>query len=499
MAEQHVDVLIVGAGISGIGAACHLERQCPGKSYAILERRRAIGGTWDLFRYPGIRSDSDMFTFGFNFRPWLDTKVLADGDSIRTYVRDTAREYGVEDHIRFGTRAVTASWSSAEQRWTVTARDEGTDETSTWTANYLLGCTGYYNYDQGYRPDFPGEERFGGILVHPQHWPEDLDYRGKRVVIIGSGATAVTLMPAMAEDAAHVTMLQRSPTYIVSLPARDKISAAMRKLLPAQVVYKLARARNIAMQRTIYAVARAKPDLIRGLVVKGAQRQLGSTADIKHFTPKYDPWDQRLCVVPDGDLFRAIRGGKAEIVTDGIKTFTETGIELESGQHLDADVIITATGLNVQMLGGAEVEVDGRAVAINECVTYKGVLLEGVPNATLVFGYINASWTLKADLAAEYTCRLLNHMDEHGYTTVVAHAREADRAEGSVMGALRSGYVVRGNAFLPRQGTRGPWKVTNDYLRDAQMLRRGAIDDGILEFGTPAAAEVGSAHTPATA
>ncbi|HET6878017.1 MAG TPA: NAD(P)/FAD-dependent oxidoreductase [Jatrophihabitans sp.] len=499
MAEHHVDVLIVGAGVSGIGAACHLERECPGKSYAILERRRAIGGTWDLFRYPGIRSDSDMFTFGYNFQPWHDTKVLADGESIRTYLRDTAREYGVERHIRFGAGVQKASWSSTDQRWTVTATDEGTGETTTWTANFLLGCTGYYNYDRGHRPDFPGEERFAGTLVHPQHWPDDLDHRGKRIVIIGSGATAVTLMPALAQDAAHVTMLQRSPTYIVSLPARDEITAAMRKVLPPAVAYKLARARNITMQRAIYALARARPDLVRRLVVRGARRQLGDHADLKHFTPEYDPWDQRLCVVPDGDLFRAIRAGKAEVVTDRIKTLTESGVELESGRHLDADIIITATGLAVQMLGGAELEVDGRPVRINERVTYKGVLLEGVPNAALVFGYINASWTLKADLAAEYTCRLLNYMDEHGYSTAVARALDADRAAGSVMGALKSGYVVRGNAHLPRQGTRGPWKVTNNYLRDVPMLRRAPIDDGVLEFGTHRASGAVSAHTPATA
>jgi cation diffusion facilitator CzcD-associated flavoprotein CzcO len=482
MGEQHLDVLIVGAGISGIGAACHLTRESPGKTYAILERRQTMGGTWDLFRYPGIRSDSDMFTFGFNFRPWLETKVLADGTSIREYVQDTAAEYGVEKHIRYGIKVLSANWSSAEARWTVEAVTEATGEPTRFTANFVMACTGYYNYDHGYRPDFPGQERFTGEVVHPQHWPDDLDYAGKKVVIIGSGATAVTLVPAMAEDAAHVTMLQRSPTYIVSLPAEDKISANLRRVLPASVVYKLARRRNIGIQRAIYALAKARPNAVRKLVLKGAERQLKGTSDLRHFSPKYDPWDQRLCIVPDGDLFKSIRDGKASIVTDRIESFTETGISLESGDELEADLIITATGLNVQLMGGATLEVDGSPVAVNQAVTYKGVLLEGVPNAAIVFGYVNASWTLKADIAAEYACRLINHMDAHGYTQVVAHAQEADRGEGSVLAALNSGYVRRGNDHLPRQGTHGPWKVRNDYLRDVPVLRRAPIEDGILEF-----------------
>jgi cation diffusion facilitator CzcD-associated flavoprotein CzcO len=480
----YTDVLIVGAGISGIGAACHLARSCPGKSVTIIERRRAIGGTWDLFRYPGIRSDSDMYTFGFNFRPWIDTKVLADGPAIREYVRDTAREFGIQDKIRFGVRVTKASWSSDTDLWTVDTRDEGTGETAQWTTRYLMACTGYYDYDNGYRPNFPGEDRFQGTLVHPQHWPENLDYRGKKVVIIGSGATAVTLMPAMTQDAAHVTMLQRSPTYIVSLPARDKISAALQRVLPVEVVYKLARMRNIAVQRLIYGLAKARPSAVRGLVARGVKRELGEQVDMRDFTPKYDPWDQRLCVVPDGDLFRSLRGGKAEIVTDVIDAVTETGLRLACGRHLEADIIVTATGLNVQLLGGATLEVDGEAVPVAERVTYKGVLLESVPNATLVFGYINASWTLKADIAAEYTCRLINYMDRHGYTRAVAHAPAGEGTDISVMGALQSGYVQRGNDRLPRQGTHGPWRVTNNYLRDVPMLRRAPIDDGLLEFRT---------------
>jgi cation diffusion facilitator CzcD-associated flavoprotein CzcO len=482
MAVEHVDVLIVGAGVAGIGAACHLTRQSPGKRYLILERRERIGGTWDLFRYPGIRSDSDMLTFGYSFRPWTETKVLADGGSIRQYLIDTAAEYGVGRHIRHGISVEKASWSSEEGRWTLDTRDAATGQRVRFTANFLMTCTGYYDYDAGYRPAFPDEDAFTGPIVHPQHWPEDLDYRGKRVVIIGSGATAVTLVPAMAEDAAHVTMLQRSPTYITSLPARDKLAEQLRRHLPADVVYRLARRRNLTLQRAMFRLSRSRPQIVRRMILRAAERQLHGHSDLKHFTPTYDPWDQRLCVVPDGDLFRTIRKGKADIVTDRIKRFTATGVELESGAELAADIVISATGLNVQMLGGAQLEVDGEPVALNQRVTYKGVLLEGVPNATVVFGYTNAAWTLKADLAAEYTCRLLNHMDAHGYTQAVARARDADRGPDSAMGSLNSGYVRRGNDRLPRQGTHGPWKITNDYRRDRPMLLRAPIDDGVLQF-----------------
>jgi cation diffusion facilitator CzcD-associated flavoprotein CzcO len=482
MAVEHVDVLIVGAGISGVGAACHLTRESPGKRYLILERRERMGGTWDLFRYPGIRSDSDMFTFGYNFRPWNETKVLADGPSIRQYVADTAAEYGVDKHIRYGITVTKASWSTEESQWTLETVDAATGLQRLFTANFVIACTGYYDYDQGYRPAFPDEDAFGGPIVHPQHWSEDLDYRNKRVVIIGSGATAVTLVPAMAEDAAHVTMLQRSPTYIMSLPVRDTISEKLRRVLPDDVVFRLARRRNITIQRAMYRLSRSRPGVVRNILLKGAARQLHGRSDMKHFTPDYDPWDQRLCVVPDGDLFRVIRHGRADIVTDRINRFTSTGIELASGDELAADVIISATGLNVQLLGGAELEVDGEPVPLNQRVSYKSVLLEGVPNASLVFGYTNASWTLKADLAAEYTCRLLNHMDAHGYTQAVVHAGAEDRGPDSVLGALDSGYVRRGNDRLPRQGTNGPWQVRNDYLRDVPMLRKAPIEDGVLQF-----------------
>ncbi len=491
MAVQHFDVLIIGAGVSGIDAACHLARECPGKSYAILERRERLGGTWDLFRYPGIRSDSDMFTFGYSFRPWNETRVLADGPSIRQYVADTAAEYGADQHIRYGLKVLHSSWSSADGRWTVEVRNEKTRRKQRFTANYLIAATGYYDYDQGYRPQFPGEERFAGPIVHPQHWPEDLDYAGKRVVIIGSGATAVTLVPAMAPDAGHVTMLQRSPTYIMSLPSVDKISQGMRRFLPDAAVWRMTRRRNITIQRALYGLARSRPGVVRNLILKSAAKQLRGTSDLANFTPEYDPWDQRLCVVPDGDLFRVVRDGRADIVTDRIETFTEKGIKLVSGQELEADVIIAATGLNVQMLGGASVEVDGEPVALNQNVTYKGVLVEGIPNASMIFGYTNASWTLKADIACEYTCRLLNYMDRHGYTQVVAHATDADRSTDSVLGSLDSGYVRRGNDRLPRQGTHGPWKVRNDYVRDVPVLKLGAINDGILQFSRPSAAAAG--------
>jgi cation diffusion facilitator CzcD-associated flavoprotein CzcO len=487
MAIEHVDVLIVGAGVSGIGAACHLARECPDKTYLVLERRSRMGGTWDLFRYPGIRSDSDMFTFGYNFRPWHETKVLADGPSIQRYVAETAAEYGVDEHIRYGMQVLKASWSTDDGRWTVEARDAATRRRKRFTAGFLIACTGYYNYDQGYRPEFPGEADFTGPIIHPQHWPDELDYRGKKVVVIGSGATAVTLVPAMAEDAGHVTMLQRSPSYVLSLPAVDGISERLRRVLPDSVVFRMARRRNIGLQRALYGISKSRPSAMRSLLLKLAQRQLGGAFDPKHFSPKYNPWDQRMCIVPDADLFKTIRSGRADIVTDRIERFTPTGIRLASGDELEADIIVTATGLNVQMLGGAEMEIDGAPIAVNEALTYKSVMLEGVPNATIVFGYTNASWTLKADLACEYTCRLLNHMDAHGYSQAVAHATAADRGTGSVLDSLTSGYVRRAADRLPRQGLRAPWRVRNDYLRDVPVLRFGAIDDGVLRFTRVAA------------
>ncbi|WP_330457499.1 NAD(P)/FAD-dependent oxidoreductase [Streptomyces sp. NBC_00820] len=485
MTQRHVDVLIIGAGLSGISAACHLARHNPGKTYAVLERRARVGGTWDLFRYPGVRSDSDMYTFGYRFRAWRGTKILADGADIRRYVQETADEHGVSGRIRFGRRVARANWSSAEGRWTVEALDETTGESETYSCAFLVNATGYYDYDAGHRPDFPGEERFTGTVVHPQHWPEDLDHRGKRVVVIGSGATAITLVPAMAGDAAHVTMVQRSPTYIMTLPQYDPVSVLLRKAgVPAELLYRFGRSRNIALQRGLYALCRSAPTVMRKVLLAGVRAQLGKSVDMRHFTPSYKPWDQRLCVVPGGDLFKALKSGEASVVTDHIDSFTETGVRLRSGEDIPADIVVTATGLRVQIAGGARLEVDGRPVTTRDHVIYKGVLLDGVPNLAVVLGYTNASWTLKADMACEYVSRLLTHMDERGHTQVVPVATEADRAPESAMGdSLTSGYIARGDAVMPRQGTRAPWRIWNNYYRDRRALRRAPVDDPALRFG----------------
>ncbi|UBM08570.1 flavin-containing monooxygenase [Cupriavidus metallidurans] len=480
--NANYDVLIIGAGLSGIGMACHLAEACPGKRVGILERRSAIGGTWDLFRYPGIRSDSDMFSFGYKFRPWHELKVLADGPSIRRYIGDTAREYGVDKWIQFGLKVLRASWSSEDQYWTVTTQQEGSHDTRTLTCKFLIPCTGYYNYDHGHRPDFAGLERFQGICVHPQHWPEDLDYRGKRVIVIGSGATAVTLVPAMAGQASHVTMLQRSPSYVFSVPAYDKISAVLQKMLPARWVYGLARWRNIRLQRFIYRTAKRWPRRVRSWLLSHVEQQLGHGADMRHFSPSYNPWDQRLCAVPDGDLFKVISEGKASVVTDHIETITETGIRLKSGKSLDADIIITATGLQLQSLGGMEVQVDGRPRHPSSLMTYKSVLMQDVPNLANLFGYTNASWTLKVDLAANYICRLLNHMDRHGYNVVTPIAPAGEMLEETVMDSLQSGYVQRGRSTLPRQGRTPPWRVLHNFVADREMLTRHPIHDPALRF-----------------
>lgn len=482
MSQHHLDVLIIGAGVSGIGMACHLKRECPGKSFAILERRQSLGGTWDLFRYPGIRSDSDMFTFGYNFRPWTGGKVLADGASIKNYVRETARENNVDRHIRYGLKVITADWSSADKLWTVVAEEESTGEQQTFTTEFLIGCTGYYNYDHGYKPDFPGESDFKGQVVHPQHWPEDLDYAGKKVVVIGSGATAITLVPTLAEKAAHVTMLQRSPTYLMPLPSTDKVTLGLQKVLPEKLAYRLTRARNISISRLLYQRSRKSPKAMRRLFLSIIRRQLDGKADMRHFTPDYNPWDQRLCVVKDGDLFDVIKSGKASIATDHIERFTEKGIRLKSGETLEADIIIPATGLEIQMLGGIKPRVDGEPVIMRDKVIYKNVMVEGIPNAAMIFGYTNISWTLKVDIAAEYLCRLLNLMDKRGYHSVVARDTENSRGEDTILGSLNSGYIKRADDRLPRQGTHGPWKSTQNYLEDVKTLRFEPIEDGYLEF-----------------
>ncbi len=481
------DVLIIGAGLSGIGMACRLARECPGKRVGIIERRNAIGGTWDLFRYPGIRSDTDMFCFGFDFRPWDQLKVMGDGPVIRQYVADTAREYGVDKKIQFGLKMTAAEWSSEQACWTVTTLHEASGETRTYRANMLVGATGYYNYDQGYLPSFPGQERFQGQRIHPQHWPENLDYAGKRVVVIGSGATAVTLVPAMAAKAGHVTMLQRSPTYIFSLPAYDKLSGLLRHVLPESWVFGLARKRNILIQRWMYRAAKRWPDKVRSWLLNGVRKRLGPDYDMRHFTPRYNPWEERLCAVPDADLFEAIKAGKASMATDQIETFTETGIQLKSGQHLDADIIITATGLQVQILGGAELKVDGQSRPPSSVMTYKGTLMQDVPNMAWIIGYTNAPWTLKADIAARYICRLLKHMDQHGYVAAIPRAPEGVmQNDESILDSLGSGYVQRARNELPRQGEDLPWRVLHHYERDSVMLLKDPIDDGVLEFRTAA-------------
>jgi monooxygenase len=480
MQPEHVDVLIIGAGLSGVGTACHLRANCPQKSFTILEARDAIGGTWDLFRYPGIRSDSDMFTLGYDFRPWEDPKAIADGPAIRRYIRDTARDHRIEDEIRFHHRVVSADWSSADARWAVEAERTDTGETVRLTCDFLFGCTGYYRYDEGYLPDFEGRERFEGTIVHPQFWPEELDYAGKRVVVIGSGATAVTLVPAMAEDAAHVTMLQRSPSYVVTLPANDPIADALRKRLSPQAAYKLVRWKNVLLTLLSFNLSRRWPKLIRKAIRRGVRRRLPEGYDVDtHFNPRYNPWEQRLCLVPDSDLFEAVSAGTASIVTDGIETFTENGLKLTSGAELEADVIVTATGLNLLMLGGVELSLDGTPVDFSERVAYKGMMLSGVPNLAMTLGYTNASWTLKCDLVARYVCRLLNHMDAYGYAVATPQPPEPSLPVEPFID-FNSGYVLRSIHELPKQGAVQPWRLHQNYFRDIRLLKRGPVDDAMV-------------------
>jgi cation diffusion facilitator CzcD-associated flavoprotein CzcO len=486
MTTEHFDVLIVGAGLSGVGAGVHLHEKCPGKTYVILEGRPSMGGTWDLFRYPGVRSDSDMHTLGYTFRPWREAKSIADGPAILSYVRETAAEYGVDAHIRYGHLVKSAAWDSAASTWTVTAERPGAG-TATFTCNLLFMCAGYYSYRAGFTADFPGVGDYRGRMVHPQAWPEDLDYAGKRVVVIGSGATAMTLVPAMAETAGHVTMLQRSPTYVVSRPDQDAIANRLRKLLPERLAYGITRWKNVTLQGYFYRKTRTEPDKIKQMILAGVRRELGPDFDVEtHFTPRYNPWDQRLCLVPNSDLFAAIRSGKASVITDHIETFTETGIQLRSGEALQADVIVTATGLNLAILGEAAFSVDGAPVDFSRTWTYKGMMFSGVPNLVSTFGYINASWTLRADLTCEYVCRLANHLDRLGATQVTPRLRDSDRdmPERPWIGDFSSGYMQREMHRFPRQGDREPWINPQDYKRDKQMIRRGAIEDGVLVFET---------------
>ena len=480
MSVEDLDVLIVGAGLSGIGAACHLRRECPDKRLAILEGRAALGGTWDLFRYPGIRSDSDMYTLGYSFRPWTDPQAIADGPSIRRYIEDTAREHGVDSLIRYRHRVLRAEWDSAQALWTLQVKRGEEAEPVQLRCRMLVLCTGYYRYEAGYTPDFPGRERFTGTFIHPQHWPQDFAPDGRRILVIGSGATAVTLVPALVEQGAQVTLLQRSPSYVINLPQQDRLLAALRRLLPATWVYRLARTRNVALQMFFYNLARTCPGLVRRLLLGLVRRQLGTDADLRHFSPRYNPWDQRVCAVPDGDLFAALRSGRAEVVTAQIDTFTEQGVRLRSGQELTADTIVSATGLELQLFGGLQLVVDGRPFVAAESMGYRGLMLRDLPNAVMILGYTNASWTLKADLSSQYLCRLIRHMDAHGQRQVTP------RQHGAVGKApfldLKSGYIERAAHLLPSQGDRMPWKVYQNYLLDLILLRHGRLEDGSLEF-----------------
>ncbi|MFZ0329718.1 MAG: NAD(P)/FAD-dependent oxidoreductase [Acinetobacter bohemicus] len=480
--EKHIDILIVGAGISGIGLAVHLSKHCPQRQFDIIERRESFGGTWDFFKYPGIRSDSDMSTFGFNFKPWQKANVLADGASIKGYLLEVLDEYKLKEKIHFQHRVLAANYDSTQKKWLVEIEDAN-QKKQTWIANFVLGCTGYYNYDQGFQPNFPNQQAFKGQLIHPQFWPADLQYAGKKVVIIGSGATAITLVPALAKGGAeHVTMLQRSPTYIASVPSIDFVYDKMRKVLPEDLAYKLTRARNIGMQRGIYALAQKQPKLLRKLLLKSIEMQLKGKVDMKHFTPSYNPWDQRLCVVPDGDLFKILRSGQASIETDQIDQFNEKGILLKSGQHLDADIIVSATGLEIQILGGIKATIDGKPMDTSKHMLYQGIMVSDVPNMAMIIGYINASWTLKVDIAAEYICRLINYMDKNGYDEVIAQGDQTELMEDTVMGSLSSGYIARAVDVMPKQGKHAPWNVTNNYLADRKVLKNARFDDGVLKF-----------------
>jgi cation diffusion facilitator CzcD-associated flavoprotein CzcO len=465
------DVLIVGAGLSGIGAAVHLQQNCPNETYAILEGRDAIGGTWDLFRYPGIRSDSDMYTLGYRFKPWKSAKAIADGPSIRSYIRETATEHGINQHIRFGHKVTNAAWHSETARWTVTTNK------STLTCRFLYMCSGYYNYGQGHRPTWEGEAEFKGQIIHPQFWPESLDYKGKRVVVIGSGATAVTLVPAMADTTAHVTMLQRSPTWMVSRPGSDAIANALKAILPAQMAYDIVRWKNVTLGQYFYKQTRSNPGKVRELLLKRLAKLLPADYDLEtHFTPGYNPWDQRLCLVPDADLFNAITAGKAEIVTDQIAKFEAGGIRLHNGKLLEADIIVTATGLKLEALGGMTVTVDGETRRTADALAYKGMMFSGIPNLAQSFGYINASWTLRSDLIADYVCRLLNHMRKAG-VDIATPTPAAEVVPERLAMDLQSGYVQRGADALPRSGNRAPWMVTADYKYDRKELMEGPVTD----------------------
>jgi cation diffusion facilitator CzcD-associated flavoprotein CzcO len=486
---EHLDVLVVGAGLSGIAAGHHIQTRSPWASYAIFEARDAIGGTWDLFRYPGIRSDSDMFTLGFSFRPWEGEKTIADGESIRTYIERTAAAEGIDEKIRFGHRVLSASWSTDSARWHIVAERVATGERIELTCGFLFSCSGYYRYDRGHLPDFAGMDRFTGALVHPQRWPEDLDVAGKRIVVIGSGATAVTLVPALADAGASVTMLQRSPTYIVSMPGASPVAGLVRRLLPGRWGGTIVRWILAVLTQGSYQFSRRFPNVMKRFIRKGVERSLPPGYDIDtHFTPRYDPWDQRLCVVPDGDLFRAIGDGRATVVTDHVDTFTEHGIRLQSGDELEADVVVTATGLDMLFLGGIEITVDGEVVEPGERLAYKGMMLEGVPNLALAFGYTNASWTLKAELTCEYVTKLMNRLRATGMRQCTPVNVDPSVTPAPLLG-LTSGYVQRAADRFPKAGSKFPWQVHQSYLRDYRAMRMRTIEDGVMQFSNPVGRE----------
>lgn len=480
--SEHFDVLIVGAGLSGIGAAHHLRQNCPDKSFAILEGRDTMGGTWDLFRYPGIRSDSDMYTLGYNFKPWTEKQVIADGDRIRNYIKEVARDGGFQQKIRFGHKVVNAAWSSETATWTLDIQKKS-GETVQLTCNWLMMCSGYYNYEEGFTPEFKGRDNFKGQVIHPQFWPENFDYSGKRVVVIGSGATAITLIPSMTDKAQHVTMLQRTPSYVISVPQFDPMVRVLLKFLPEMTVYKLSRARNNFITQMIFKLSRKYPNFMRKLLLKQVKAQVGPNFDMKHFTPPYNPWDQRLCAVPNGDLFKALRKGKASVVTDHIDSFVGNGIKLKSGQVVEADIIITATGLNLRLFGGMQMSVDGQPVEMNKHISYKGLMFSDIPNFSNTLGYTNASWTLKADLIAEYVCRLIKHMDKTG--TRIAVARRDPQVQPTQLLEMTSGYVARAEAHLPKGADRAPWKLYQNYAMDREQLHKGKLEDGVMTFSKP--------------
>jgi len=496
---EHFDVLIVGAGLSGIGAGAHMRMRCPKKAFAILEGREVTGGTWDLFRYPGVRSDSDMYTLGYSFRPWTDPKAIADGPAILKYIRETAKEFELEKEIRYSHRVTRAEWSSTDSRWTIKAETRpvgsvphnngdlpqggngATPQIVRFTCNFLYICTGYYDYASGYTPEWPGFNKYRGTVIHPQKWPQDLDHAKKKVLVIGSGATAVTLVPAMAETAEHVTMLQRSPTYVVSMPSQDTFANFLRSALSQRSVYAIVRGKNVVRQMFFYVLSRKRPSVMKRIVAKGVKNELGEEYAEKHFTPKYNPWDQRLCLVPDGDLFRSIREGRSSVVTGQIESFTENGVRLTTGEHLEADIIVTATGLVLRIMAGLTLVVDGELVDLSKKIAYKGMMYSDVPNLAEAFGYTNASWTLKCDLTSDYVCRLINYMDRHGYARCTARLSDPSITSEPAID-FTSGYVQRALLTLPSQGSKMPWRLHQNYFKDLSMLRYGRVNDGTMEF-----------------